>query len=73
VKKAYVQPKAILVEYSYDTNVVATSLKCSGSYWVYIDETGGLNCSEHRLTDFMTKSRSSHPCDFIIDGVKYTD
>lgn len=70
MKKQYYTPKAILVEYNYDANVVASSVYCTGSYWVWQETTPeGLNCSTHRYTDYpQTRSVSSHPCDYTLDG-----
>lgn len=63
VKRKYVQPKAVLVEYSYDTNVVAASLTCTVSVWRMGGPENGFNCNEYRLTDGPSVMRSAHPCD----------
>lgn len=60
MKKEYAHPKAVLVEYSYDTNITAKSATCSGSHWVYQTPSG---CSEYKYTDYQ-KTRSAHPCDW---------
>lgn len=74
MKKAYVQPKAVLVEYCYDTNVVAASLTCTVSVWRMGDAENGFNCNLFRLTDGPVVSRAAHPCDqYVIEGVKYAD
>lgn len=67
MKKIYTTPKAIKVDYSFDTNVVAASLTCSGSYWVYQTESG---CNAFKYTDYQ-KTRSAHPCDYTLEGQKY--
>lgn len=62
MKRTYQKPKAILVEYSYETNVVAASTTCSGSHWVFREPSG---CSQYKWTDYpQTRSVSSHPCDW---------
>ena len=78
MKKAYMKPKAVMVEYSYDDNVVASSTRCTISVWRYGDATNGFNCSAVRLTDPPPEGlyalRSVHPCDqYVIEGIPYAD
>lgn len=61
MKKAYTTPKAIIVDFSYDTNVVAQSITCSGSKYVYLEPTG---CNKFKYTDYK-QTRSLHPCDWV--------
>ena len=68
MKKAYRTPKAVVVDFAYDENVVAESVAtCSGSVWVWQTEVG---CEEHKYTDYM-KARSSHPCDMKFEGYPF--
>ena len=61
MKKKYQKPKAVLVEYSYETNVVAASATCSGSHWVFQTPTG---CNEYKYTDYPQGRSVSHACDW---------
>lgn len=61
MKKAYATPKAIIVDFSYDTNVVAQSITCSGSKYVYLEPVG---CNEYKYTDYK-QARTLHPCDWV--------
>lgn len=79
LKRAYMSPKAVLVEYSYDINVVASSLRCTISTFRVgdPDPITGLHCNSVRITDPIPTTfsmRSTHPCDqYVIEGVKYAD
>lgn len=68
MRKEYKQPKAVLVEYRYDMNVVAKSATCSGSIWRWQEPTG---CSELKFTD-SPKTRSAHPCDWASDDPRFS-
>lgn len=62
MKKDYVAPKAIMVDFSYDTNIVAQSITCSGSRYVYLEPVG---CNEHKYTDYKKTRTTLHPCDWV--------
>ena len=62
MKKAYRTPKALRIEYEYENQVVAASATCSGSHYVFQTTSG---CNQYKFTDYQ-KTRSSHPCDWII-------
>ena len=62
MKKKYCTPKAIIVDFSYDTNVVAQSITCSGSKYVYLTHQG---CNEYKYTDYKQALYSLHPCDWV--------
>ena len=61
MKKAYTSPKAMAVDFSYDTNVVAQSITCSGSRYVYLEPVG---CNEYKYTDYKKARIIAHPCDW---------
>ena len=61
MKKEYEHPKAVLVEYSYDTNVVAKSATCSGSHYVFQTTSG---CNQYKWTDYQKTISAGHPCDW---------
>lgn len=61
MKKKYQKPKAVLVEYSYETNVVAASATCSGSHWVFQTTSG---CNQYKHTDYINTRSVQHPCDW---------
>ena len=67
MRKEYKQPKAVLVEYRYDMNVVAKSSTCSTTIWRWQAPSG---CFELKLTD-SPQTRTAHPCDWISDDPKY--
>lgn len=62
MKKAYKAPKAVLVDFSYDTNVVAQSITCSGSKYVYLTDQG---CNQYKYTDYKQARSVLHPCDWV--------
>ena len=66
MRRKYEPPKAVLVEYRYDTNVVAKSTTCSTTIWRWQTESG---CYEVKYTE--TPSRAAHPCDYIVDHPKF--
>lgn len=61
MKRMYQKPKAVMVEYSYESNVVASSVTCSGSHWVFQEPTG---CAKYRYTDYQKTRSTAHPCDW---------
>lgn len=67
MKKEYNKPKAIMVDYKYDSNVVASSVTCSGSHYVFQTPFG---CNKYKYTDYpKTATISSlHPCDWVVEG-----
>ena len=65
MKKQYRTPKAVLVEYAFDSNVVATSATCSGSVWVFQTAQG---CDQYKFTDYPQTARGLHPCDWVVTG-----
>lgn len=68
MKRAYESPKAVLVDFSFDTNVVAQSITCSGSKYVYREPSG---CSIYKYTDFQSHTRELHPCDWVSDNEEF--
>lgn len=62
MKKAYESPKAVLVDFSFDTNVVAQSITCSGSKYVYREPVG---CNTYKYTNFKNNTKALHPCDWV--------
>lgn len=69
MKKAYDTPKAVLVDYSFEINVVATSATCSGSHYVFQTSSG---CNQYKWTDYpataQARTMSLHPCDWVVEG-----
>ena len=67
MKKAYVPPKAVKVDYKYEDNVVASSATCSGSHYVFQTAQG---CNKYKWTDYPkeTATFSLHPCDWVVEG-----
>jgi len=61
MKKVYQTPKAVAIDFSYDTNVVAKSITCSGSKYVYLEPQG---CNVYKYTDYKNARTLAHPCDW---------
>lgn len=68
MKKEYKKPKAVLVEYCYDTNIVAESTTCSGSVWRWQTPSG---CNLLKFTDTPSGAISAHPCDWSSDDPRF--
>lgn len=74
MKKAYTTPKALLIDYSFDSNVVASSATCSGSHYVFQTAVG---CNEYKWNDYpketsvFSLSRELHFCDWVVEGQNF--